>query len=305
MLKEIEEAIIQMADSMRGIDVLETNTPLDEMTGIYGLPKGRITEFWGEENTGKTTAALQAVVAAQKEGVKCLWADIENSLSLEYAEALGVDMKKFGVLSGLTAESILEKLLKEVQSGKWGLVVMDSIGSLSSRAWFEKEVGDKTIGTQASLLTRFVQLGVPYIKMHNMVLIGVNHSRLDIMTGKIYQMGGKLWSEKKKLSIRFRVKTGMVLKQGENVIGKVIILKTTKNHVGKTEGKEMDVHLINGEGYSMGANLLQKALDREVITKQGNTYFFQGEKLGMISKVREWIKEEGNVLRLQEALKDV
>lgn len=304
MTKDIEEAIIQMADSMGDVEVLETETPLDEMTGIYGLPKGLITEFWGEENTGKSTAALQAVAAAQKQGLKCLWVDVEHSLALNHARALGVDTKKMGVLAGLTAENILDKLLDEVKSGKWDVIVMDSIGSLSSRAWFEKQVGDKTIGTQASILTRFVQLGVAYIKQHKTVFIGVNHARID-MNGRLYQMGGKLWSEKKKLSIRFRLKSGVVLKSGETVLGKVIILKVTKNHVGATEGKEMDVHLINETGFSVEANLLQKALDKGIITKEGNTHFMNGEKLGMIGKVREMLKEEEFVTKLKEALEKI
>lgn len=301
MLKELQEAIIKMGDTLKAAEPMETETPIDEMTGIFGLPKGLITEFWGESNTGKSTAAIQAVVAAQKQGLRCLWIDAERSFAPKYAESLGVNMARLGVLEGLTGESILDKLLDEVQQGNWDVMVLDSIGSLSSRIWFEKQVGDKTVGVQASLLTRFVQLAVSYIKWKKIVFIGINHARTD-MNGKLYQMGGKLWSEKKKLSIRFREKTGVVLKSGEKTVGKVIILKVTKNHVGPTEGKEMDVQLIHGQGFSVGANLLQKALDLGVITKQGNSHFFKEEKLGTISKVREWLTVEENITSLKEAI---
>lgn len=304
MLKEIQEAIIQMGDKLKAAEPMETETPLDEMTGIFGLPKGLITEFWGESNTGKSTAAIQAVVAAQKQGLRCLWIDAERSFAPKYAESLGVNMARLGVLEGLTGESILDKLLDEVQQGNWDVMVLDSIGSLSSRIWFEKQVGDKTVGVQASLLTRFVQLAVSYIKWKKIVFIGINHARTD-MNGKLYQMGGKLWSEKKKLSIRFREKTGVVLKSGEKTVGKVIILKITKNHIGATEGKEMDVQLMHGEGFSVGANLLQKALDLGVIRKEGNLHWFKDEKLGLIGKTREWLKEPENVEKLKAVLEKV
>lgn len=301
MLKELQEAIIKMGSTLKAVEPMETETPLDEMTGIFGLPKGMITEFWGESNTGKSTAAIQAVAAAQKQGLRCLYVDAERSFSPKYAEALGVNITRLGVLEGLTGESILNKLLDEVKEGNWDVIVLDSIGSLSSRIWFEKEVGDKTVGVQASLLTRFVQLGVSYLKWRNIVFIGVNHSRID-MNGKLYQMGGKLWTEKKVLSIRFREKTGVVLKSGERTVGKVIILKVTKNHVGATEGKEMEVQLMHGEGFSVQANLLQKALDLGVIRKEGNTHYFKDEKLGAISKTREWLKDEENLEALKAAL---
>ena len=304
MLKEIQAAIIRMGDTLKAAEPMETETPIDELTGIFGLPKGLITEFWGESNTGKSTAAIQTVVAAQKQGLRCLWVDAERSFAPAYAESLGVNMTRLGVLEGLTGESILDKLLDEVQKGNWDVIILDSIGSLSSRIWFEKQVGDKTVGVQASLLTRFVQLAVSYIKWKKIVFIGINHARTD-MNGKLYQMGGKLWSEKKKLSIRFREKTGGVLKSGEKTVGKVIILKVTKNHVGATEGKEMDVQLMHGQGFSVGANLLQKALDLGVIRKEGNTHFFGQIKLGMIGKVREWVKDEGNLASLKEALETV
>lgn len=301
MLKEIQEAIIQMGDKLKGVEALETETPIDEMTGIFGLPKGMIVEFWGDSNTGKSTAAIQSVASFQKKGARCLWVDAERSFSPKYAEELGVNMARLGVLEGLTGESILEKLLEEIQNGNWDVIVLDSIGSLSSRIWFEKQVGDKTVGVQASLLTRFVQLAVSYIKWKKILFIGVNHSRTD-MNGKLYQMGGKLWTEKKILSIRFREKTGVVLKSGEKTVGKVIILKVTKNHVGATEGKEMDVQLMHGQGFSVGANLLQKALDLGVIRKEGQTHWLGDLKLGTIGKVREWVKEEENITTLKAAL---
>lgn len=302
MLKEIEEAIIQMANKLAPIEAMETGTPIDELTGIYGLPRGYITEFWGESNTGKSTAAIQAVVSAQRQGLRCLWVNTEEKLDTKYLEKLGVDLSKLGVMEGLTSESILNKLLDEVKAGNWDVVVLDSIGSLSSRIWFEKEVGDRTMGVQASILTRFVQVGVSYLKWRKIVFIGINHTRVDIATGKLYQMGGKFWAEKRILSIRFREKTGVVLKSGDKTIGKVIILKVLKNHAGPTEGKEMEVQLIHGEGFSVGANLLQKALDLGVIRKEGNTHFLGSEKLGTIGKVRELLKEEEFVDKLKSAL---
>lgn len=301
--KEIEEALIQMASVFETVDVIETDSPVDEMSGLYGLPRGYFTEFWGESDTGKSTAALQAVAGAQARGFNCLWVDAENTLSVAYARKLGVDVSKLGVLRGLTAETILEKLLAEVKANRWHVIVLDSIGSLSSRIWFEKEVGDKTVGVQASILTRFVQLSVAYVRQHKTVFIGVNHARED-MNGKLYQMGGKLWTEKKKFSIRFKPKSGPnIIKQGEITVGKLITMKVTKNHVGNTYGKEMDVQLLNDVGFSAEANLLQKAIDKEIIRKDGASYFLGDEKIAYgQGKAREWIALPENQERIKSML---
>lgn len=293
---------ITKASKINDVVVLRTGTFLDTMTGIGGLPRGRLVEFWGDQDTGKSSACIQTIVAAQKEGLRCLWVDVEWTFSGEYATKLGVDMNKLDVLREKIAEDIIDQTEKAMEEGDYDVIVFDSIGDLSSRAQKEKQAGEKTIGVQASLMTRFAVNIAPLAVMNKILFIGVNHSRTDIMSGKLFQMGGKKWSEKKKLSIRFRENTNKQVKRGEIIIGKVMIAKVTKNHVGDTYGLEQDAVLLNGEGFSVSANLLEVALSANVFEKAGNTYSFQKEKIGTLSKLRDWMKVSENETRVNLVL---
>lgn len=289
--------MITKASTVNDITVLTTNTFIDRMTGIGGLPRGRIVEIWGDQNTGKSSVCLQTIVAAQKQGLRCLWVDVEYSFSLEYAKKLGVDVEKLGILRESYAEDIIDQTEEAIESGEWDVIVFDSIGDLSSRVQKEKSSGEKTIGVQASLMTRFSVNIAPHIVYNKILFIGVNHSRTDIMTGKLMVLGGKKWSEKKKLSIRFREKTGAILKKGDEVVGRVIIAKVTKNHLGGTDGLEVEARLMNNEGFSTAADLFETALSMGIIRKEGNTHFIGDEKLGTLSKAREWVKENEETLK--------
>lgn len=293
------------ASKINDIQVLPTGIFLDNLTGIGGLPRGRIVEFWGDQDTGKSSAALQTVVAAQKAGLKCLYVDIEFSLSTDYAAGLGVDMDKLMVLREGTAEEYIDAVEAFVKDGKFDVIVLDSIGDLSSRVSQEKAAGEKTIGVQASLMGTFSRHIAPYVALNKILFIGVNHARTEIMgiyAGKIYQMGGKKWSEKKKLSIRFREKSTTALTSGDKVVGRIIKVSVSKNHVGNTKDKEMEVRLLNGLGFSTSADLLQDAIDRGVFTRTGNTFFFASEKIGTKKKLDVWYAVPENQARVKGAL---
>ncbi len=293
------------ASKINDIVVLPTGIFLDNITGVGGLPRGRIVEFWGEQDTGKSSAALQTVVAAQKAGLKCLYVDIEFSLSTDYAQKLGVDMDKLMVLREGTAEEYIDSVEAFVKDGKFDVIVLDSIGDLSSRVSQEKSAGEKSPGVQASLMATFSRHIAPYVALNKILFIGVNHARTEMMgvfAGKVYQMGGKKWSEKKKLSIRFREKSGVSLKVGDQVVGRVIKVSVNKNHVGDTTGKEMEAHLLNGVGFSTSADLLQQAIDGGIFTREGNTFFYLGEKIGTKKKLDEWFKIPENEQAVKDAL---
>jgi len=295
--------MITKAKEIGDPEVLQTGTFLDDLTGIGGLPFERIIEFIGEQKTGKSTASFHVIAEAQKQGYKCLLVDIEHSITAKYAEELGVDTDALDVIRAKFAEDYLNETVEACESGKYKVIVLDSIGSLSSRVEAEKQVGEKTIGGQASLMSVFVRKIAPMVSYNKILFIGINHLRDQIgsMSNAKVAMGGKNWSEKKKLSLRFR-ETGNLLKQGENTIGKVINVKVEKNAVGPTEKREADVQLIFGSGFSASANLLQVALDRGIFEKQGNSYFLSGEKLGTISKLREWLKDPVNEDLIKEKL---
>lgn len=272
--------------------VLQTGTFLDDLTGIGGLPFSRIIEFIGEEKTGKSTASFHVIAAAQLQGLKCLLVDVEHSFTEKYAQDLGIDTESLMVLRAQFAEDYLNDTIEAVESGEYQVIVLDSVGSLSSRVEAEKAIGERVIGQQASPMATFMRKVAPQVSYHESMLIVINHFRQEIggYQPKTIAMGGKALREKKKLSLRFR-ETGSILKSGENTVGKVINVRVEKNAVGPTEKREADVQLIFGQGFSASANLLQVLLDRGIITKQGNTHFLGETKLGTISKTREYVKE--------------
>lgn len=286
---------ITSGDSFKDFDILQTGMFFDVASGIGGLPLGRMVEFWGQQNSGKSTAAMQVIAAAQKKGLKCLLIDTEYSYTSEWAEKLGVDTKKLDVLRELTAESTLDQTEEFIKGGKYQVVVLDSLGQLSSRIWFEKQAGEKTIGAQASLIHQFVLKTIPYVVMNKILFIGISHERKDMEWGKLFSLGGNKWAEKKKLSFRFVAKTYRM--QGEKVLGKTIEVICTKNHCGGPEGEKTPAFLSADEGFSMAADMLDAAIAAGVFERTGNTFHFRGEKIGTMKAVREWAKTHEEELK--------
>lgn len=280
---------ITKGDSFCDFDVLQTGMFFDALSGIGGLPLGRMVEFFGLQNSGKTTAALQVIAAAQKLGHKCLLVDAEYQYTSERAEKCGVDTKKLDVMREMTAEATLDSLEEAIKEGKYKVIVLDSLGQLSSRIWFEKQAGEKTIGTQASLIGAFVMKTIPYVVMNKILFIGISHERVTMEWGKIFALGGNKWAEKKKLSFRFREKT--IRMQGENVLGKTIEVIVVKNHVGSTEGQKVQAFLAKDGGFDAQADQLDAAIASGKFERVGNTFFFLGEKIGTMKALREWYKE--------------
>lgn len=301
---------ILAATTLTKLKILETGTPLDKASGIGGLPHGFITELWGPTNVGKSTIAFQCVAAAQKKGLRCLWIDVEHTFRAYVANEnraanFGVDLTKLDVMVESDAESYINNTEQAIKDNTYDLIVMDSIGDLSSKIEQEKTAEEKTIGVQASLMTKFIRKIIWMVDMNETIFLVVNHERETLMGG-IYQMGGKKLAEKKKLSFRLREKKGpsglYAIKQGDKIVGKVIRITTTKNHFAPTEQQEIESNLLFQEGFSYAQDLLQDAIDRGVFERTGNTFHFRGEKIGTMQKLREWIKDEENVQKVKEAL---
>ncbi len=285
--------IIAYADSIEETNVIPSGLFIDKLTGIGGIPRGVITEIFGDEGIGKTSVCLQIVAAAQKQGLRCLWADVEWSYSPQYALSLGVDNKKLGLIRERFAETTLDAIEEAVDSSKWDLVVLDSIGGILPRAEAEKGAEGKTIGGQAGLIAKFCRKVVPGLKINDVALIAINHQFTDIMSGRLLTSGGKKLAYHKSLSIRLKQKQGVSVKQGDRKVGKVVIGEVRKNKMAATEGLELDGTLVFGTGFSVAADLLTNAIDKALITKKGNTYFFGAEKLGIgLSRVRKMIEDD-------------
>lgn len=286
--------IIAYADSIEEVGVIPTGLFVDKLTGIGGIPRGVITEIFGDEGIGKSSLSLQIIAAAQKQGLKCLWSDVEWSYTPAYATSLGVDNKRLGLIRERFAETTLDAIEEAVESGKWDLVILDSIGGILPRSEAEKGADGKTIGGQAGLIAKFCRKVVPLLSIHNTALIVINHAFTDIMSGKLMTSGGKKLAYHKSLSIRLKPKYGAnILKQGDRKIGKVVVGEVRKNKVGDTEGLEVEAQLFFGSGFSASSDLLETALEKGVIVKKGNSYFLGTEKLGVgLNTVRKQLEDD-------------
>ena len=290
-------SVIAYANSIEDVDVIPTGLFIDKLTGIGGIPRGKITEIYGDESIGKSSLCLQIVAQAQKQGLRCLWADVEWSYTTGYATTLGVDNSKLGLIREQFGETTVDAIEEAVASGEWDLVILDSVGGLLPRAEAEKSAEGRTIGAQAGMVAKFCRKVVPLLKMNNTALIVINHSVVDIMSGKIGASGGRKLAFHKSISIRLKQKFGVTIKQGDRKVGKVVVGEVKKNKEAATEGMELDGQLIFGVGFSVAADILNDAIDRGIITKKGNTFFFGETKLGIgLGKVRKLVEEDKELL---------
>jgi recombination protein RecA len=291
------------ASSIDAIAAIRTGTLIDSLSGIGGFPRGRMTEIFGDEAVGKSTVCMQAIARAQQDGLSCLLADVEYSYTTRYGEGLGIDNEKLALIREPNAEDVLELVEEAVRSGKYDLVILDSIGGLGSRTEKEKSSGEKTIASQAGLIAPFCRKIIPLISIHNVALVVINHSFTDIMSGKILTSGGRKLAYHKKLSIRLRVNPTKVLKIGEERVGKVIIGEVKKNALAATEGRTEEAQLLFGRGFSAEAKLLEEAIDRGIITKTGNSYFIGETKLGVgLGQARKKLEEDAAIMEQVKAL---
>ena len=293
---------MQKASELGKIEVVTTGTFIDKLTGINGIPKGRITEIFGDEGMGKSSICLQMVAAAQKQGLKCLWIDCEYSYEAGYAASLGVDNELVSVIRKEYAEAMLEELDSVIDQG-WGLIILDSVGGLTPRAEIEKGAEGRVIGAQAGLVARLCRRIVPVLDSKKIAMIVINHSLVDIMSGKILSSGGKKLAYHKSISIRLKNKMNAVLKVGDRKVGRVVMGEVKKNKLAATEGLEVEGHLLFGQGFSTEQDVLDAALEKGCITKSGNSYYFFAAKLGVgLAKAREALKDPVLLEQVKAAL---
>lgn len=290
------------ADKLSDTEFIPTGLFTDRITG--GIPRGKVLVISGKWSVGKSTLIMQAIASAQKQGLKCLLADVEFSLEKPYVDTLEIDKSKLGVIRTDTAEETLDELEKEIGSGKWDMVIIDSIGGLTSRIEAEKSSGEKTIGVQASLVSRFIRKIVPVIAMNDTALVCLTHETTDIMSGAIIAAGGSKLFYHASQHIRLKAKMGVLLKNGETVVGKVITAELKKDKLGGKERAEVDGQLLFNQGFNKQADALQEALDKGLIEKRANSYFIGEEKLCVgAAKLRDWAKSNSSTL--EELIKGI
>jgi recombination protein RecA len=258
---------------------ISTGLPsLDWAIGIGGIPRGRISEIVGDKSTGKTTLAMTMIATAQKKGLKCVFADVENALNFKKAESLGVDLENLTVMHGSYGEEYLNEIEDMIRNEKVDLIIVDSVDALSPKEEIESKVGDRIIGAKARMIGTFCRKVIEPLRKNNVALVLLNQTRVNIMQGFEYTPGGKALEFYKSLQIKLR--PVVQLKQGERIVGIKIKAKITKNKLGDPFG-EIETNLLFASGFNAAADLIDTALKAEVITKQGNTLYFGKIKLGV------------------------
>ncbi|MDO4552770.1 MAG: recombinase RecA [Bacillota bacterium] len=253
---------------------------LDTATGIGGIPKGRITEIYGPESSGKTTIALHIIAEAQKAGGKAAFIDAEHALDPEYAGHLGVDINELVVSQPDTGEQALEICEMLVRSGAIDVVVIDSVAALVPKAEIQGDMGDSHVGLQARLMSQALRKLAGAINKSNTSAIFINQLRekVGVMFGSPeVTTGGR--ALKFYASMRLDVRRVESIKTGDQVVGNRTRVKVVKNKVAPPF-KQAEFDIMYGKGISREGDVLDCAVECNLVEKAGAWYSYKGERIG-------------------------
>ena len=280
------------------IDVTSTGSlSLDVALGVGGFPKGRIIEIYGPESSGKTTIALQAIAEVQKEGGRAAFIDAEHALDPVYAKKLGVNINELLLSQPDTGEQALEICEALVRSEAVNIVVIDSVAALVPQAEIEGEMGDSHVGLQARLMSQALRKLSGTISKTKTTAIFINQLRekVGVLFGNPETTPGgralKFYS-----TIRLDIRRGEQIKSGDSVIGNKTNIKVVKNKVAPPF-KTATVDIMYGEGVSRTGELVDLAVENNIINKSGAWFSYNNEKIGQgRENVKQYLKDNPALL---------
>ncbi|MGC9101972.1 MAG: recombinase RecA [Desulfurella sp.] len=280
------------------IDVIPTGSlSIDYAIGVCGIPRGRITEIYGPESSGKTTLALHCVANAQKEGGIAAFVDAEHALDVEYAKNLGVDVDNLLISQPDSGEQALEIIDTLVRSNAVDIIVLDSVAALVPQAEIEGDMGDAHMGLQARLMSQALRKLTGAISKTNTAIIFLNQirSKIGVMFGNPETTTGgnalKFYA-----SVRIDIRKVNNIKQGQDIVGNRTKVKIVKNKVAPPF-KEAEVDIIYGKGIDYIGDALDLAVNHEIVEKSGSWFAYKDQRLGQgRDNARDFLKENPDLL---------
>ena len=304
-LKQIEKkygagAVMRLGQTKAlNVDAIPTGSmTLDMALGIGGVPRGRIVEIYGPESSGKTTVALSIIAQAQKMDGEVAFIDVEHALDPVYAKALGVNIDNLLVSQPDSGEQALEIAEALIRSGAIDVIVLDSIAAMTTRAEIDGEMGDLHVGQLARLMSQAMRKLTAAISKSNCVAIFINQVRekIGVMYGNPETTPGgralKFYS-----SVRIEVRKGEVIKSGNEIIGAETKCKIVKNKVAPPF-KECHFDMMYGQGISRTGEVLDLAVELDIIKKGGSWFSYKDQKLGQgRDNVKELLKNDEALMK--------
>ncbi len=290
------------------VDVIPTGSlALDIATGIGGIPKGRITEIFGPESSGKTTLALHIIAQAQKEGGIAVFIDAEHALDPKYAEKIGVDIERLYISQPDYGEQALEIAESLASSGAVDVIVVDSVAALVPKDELEGEIGEAHVGKQARLMSQALRKLKGIIHKSNTALIFINQLRekIGVMFGNPETTPGgralKFFAD-----MRLDVRRVGDLKEGGEKSGNRVRVRVVKNKLAPPF-QEAEFDVLYGEGICKLCDLIDVATDLKVINKSGSWYSYGDIKLGQgKDQARKFLSENPDIVQdIEEKVREL
>ena len=314
--KAIDQALVQLekqfgkgsvlrlgSSNVVPVSVISTGSiSIDSALGVGGLPRGRVTEVFGPESSGKTTIALQVIAEAQKAGGMAAFVDAEHALDPIYARKLGVDVDNLLVSQPDFGEQALEIAEALVRSNSIDVLVVDSVAALVPKAELEGEMGDSHMGLQARLMSQALRKLTGIVSKSRTCLIFINQIRekIGVMFGNPETTTGgralKFYS-----SVRVDIRRIGAIKDGDVVVGNRTKIKVVKNKTA-APFREAEFDIMYGEGISREGDLLDLGVAKEIVEKSGAWFSYKGERIGQgRENVKQFLKDNKDMMVKLEA----